>query len=352
MSKFFVALAVSLACFTAEARAQMSVHVIDVGQAESLLIELPHHAILVDAGVERTTTNRYEGQLKDYLDRFFARRTDLNATLYGVVISHPHIDHTVRLGTIFTDYRVQNFIEGGGSTGSGIEQINSARGALAAEGATHIRVRFDTANSQAVRAWAATVEQEDGARIRFLSGKRTCNDENNESLVMRVEFGQKSFLLTGDSEQDDLDRNKPGDEGCGGLLPFLLIRYRQTPELLRANVYKVGHHGARNGTYDGFARAVAPDYAVISAGDFHTQAPTEFHGFFFGHPNETALRVLERFVMRDRDSSISAFTMRGPGSLIRPRQITKGIFCTCWDSNVVFTVNQAGNDLKVTPNAP
>lgn len=352
MRRFFVTLAVSLVCFAAEARAQMSVHVIDVGQAEALLIELPRHAILVDAGAERTNDNRYEGRLKRYLDNFFARRTDLNRTLYGVVISHPHVDHTARLAAVFADYTVRHFIEGGGSTGSGISQVADARRALAAEGANHIKVKYNTVDSQAVRAWAAPVEQESGARVRFLSGRRYCNDENNESLVMRVEYGRKSFLLTGDSETDDQEFENPGDEGCGGLLPYLLYRYRQTPELLRANVYKLGHHGSRNGTYDDFARAVAADYAVISAGDFRTRRPTRFHGYFFGHPNETAIGVLERFVARDRDQPVSAFTMRGPERLIRPRQITKGIYCTCWDFNIIFTVNEAGDDLKVTPNAP
>lgn len=168
---------------------------------------------------------------------------------------------------------------------------------------------------------------------------------------MRVEYGQKSFLFTGDSEVDDRERGKPG-EGCGGLLGFLLARYRDRPELLDADVYKVGHHGSRNGTSRAFARAVSPDYAVISAGGFSVRSPTDFHAWFFGHPNEAAVRVLERQVRLNRSQPADVHTMRGQQQLIRPRRVTRAIYCTCWDSNVVFTVNEAGTTLNVTPNAP
>jgi beta-lactamase superfamily II metal-dependent hydrolase len=63
----------------------MLVHIIDVGQAESILLEFRGHALLIDAGSEDTGDNGDRDHLLTYLDAFFARRADLSNT-----ISHCH----------------------------------------------------------------------------------------------------------------------------------------------------------------------------------------------------------------------------------------------------------------------
>jgi hypothetical protein len=215
------------------------------------------------------------------------------------------------------------------------------------KGIGHIRVRHNSVDSLQLRAWARDIEERSGARVRFLSGRRGCNDENNDSLVMRIEFGQKSLLLTGDSEVDDLPFGQPNNVGCGGQLPFLLRRFSNNLSVLDADVYKVGHHGSRNGTFDDFLKAVTPEFAVISAGHFEDREPTGprggFHGFQFGHPNERTVRLLERFVTRSRTRPVNVFTMRGPGKVIRNRRVEKGIYCTCWATKAVVVALSADN---------
>jgi len=88
--------------------AQMKAHFINVGQAESILLEFRRHAVLIDAGGEDTGDTRDRDHLLDYLDRFFARRTDLRDTLHSVVVSHPHIDHTRHLMDVLENYTVRN----------------------------------------------------------------------------------------------------------------------------------------------------------------------------------------------------------------------------------------------------
>jgi beta-lactamase superfamily II metal-dependent hydrolase len=83
-------------------KGQKSAHFIDVGQAESILLEFKTAAILIDAGGEVTGNNRDRDHLIAYLNTFFARRTDLRDSagrgiLYSVIVSHPHIDHTRHL---------------------------------------------------------------------------------------------------------------------------------------------------------------------------------------------------------------------------------------------------------------
>ena len=328
----------------------MTMHVIDVGQAESILLELPHHAILVDAGGEHTNDNRYLGMLTGYLDRFFARRTDLGNKLYALVVSHPHIDHTRFLKNILNRYEVENFIEGGNLNGSGQADLVKARQIVQQKGIRRIRVKHNTVNSAQLRTWASAIESGSGARVRFLSGLRGCQDENNDSLVMRVEYGQKSVLLTGDSEVDDQEYGGGGGEGCGGLLPFLLHRYRNEPGALDADIYKVGHHGARNGTYADFIRAVTPEIAVISAGSYKTRSSNEFHSWYFGHPNETAVRLLEQGVSRSREQPVTVFTMKRPMKLIPDRRMEKAVYCTCWAANTRFIIGDGNTPINIEEN--
>src|SRR5689334_9713182 len=77
------------------AHAELRVHVIDVGQGASALVELDHAAILIDAGGEDTGSDRDAKSIRDTLTAFFARRADLHNTLEAVIISHPHVDHTM-----------------------------------------------------------------------------------------------------------------------------------------------------------------------------------------------------------------------------------------------------------------
>ncbi len=92
---------------------------------------------------------------------------------------------------------------------------------------------------------------------------------NNLSTVMRLTYGEVSFLLTGDVEQD-AERFLAATMGPA----------------LKSNVLKVGHHGSRSSTSSGFVRSVAPESAVISAGRENR----------YGHPSPEVIRRLEEEV--------------------------------------------------------
>jgi competence protein ComEC len=346
--------------FTITGRAEQGktrMHVINVGQAESILIEMPNHALLIDAGGEETERDQtsgsfYREELKKYLDAFFTQNPHLQRTFYALIISHPHKDHTKYLRFILDNYKIKNFIEGGqpgSSHYSGMDDIRDARQFANANGIQRITVTYNTINSQKIKSWASELEQGSGVRIRFLGGRRGCNDANNDSLVMRLEYGQKSILLTGDSEVDDRDFNNPSNRGCGGQLPYLLYRYRHDLSVLDADVYKVGHHASTNGSYDKFLEVVTPQYAVISAGDFRDQSPDEWHGYYFGHPNETTVKLLERFVTGNRPAPVNVFTMNYPKSVFENRRVEKGIYCTCWGTKaLVVTLSEDSTPIQIT----
>jgi competence protein ComEC len=92
----------------------------------------------------------------------------------------------------------------------------------------------------------------------------TASDENNNSIVLRIDYGPTSLLLTGDAESEaEADMIKAG-------LP------------LQANVLKVGHHGSNGSTSAPFLAAVTPSEAVIQVGADNS----------FDHPAREVLKRL------------------------------------------------------------
>ena len=102
------------------------------------------------------------------------------------------------------------------------------------------------------------------AIITFLSNVHPDWDLNNQSIVIRMDYGSTSFLFTGDAaweeEQDLLEMN------------------------IKADVLKVGHHGAATSTSQEFLDAVHPTFAVISVGADNK----------YGHPAQETLGKLQR----------------------------------------------------------
>jgi len=337
-------------------------HVINIGQGESILLEFKDRAVLVDTGSEDTEDeDRYAEFLTKYLDTFFQRRSDLHRTLYGVVISHPHIDHSRNLLMVLQNYNVPTYIEGG-SRGKGNAMKGILRDAKAfmrpANGKQRIVLTNRKLKDPKLLAWTKGIEDGSQAEVRFLSGRRYCSNENNDSLVMRIQFGQKSFLLVGDWETEDEPPNN-----CGGLIRYITKRYKNTGEI-DVDVYKAGHHGSYNGTNNEILGLMTPDYAVISAGKFEDQGPGQFHAFQFAHPRghtgdieRDALLKIIAATNKTRPSAQVYYLdkvkkkINGVMKTVTERTnftLTKAVYCTCWDDHIIFTVNSAGNDISVT----
>jgi beta-lactamase superfamily II metal-dependent hydrolase len=94
----------------------MKAHFIDVGQGASTLLEFPCGAILIDTGGQDDDSSEH---LKEYLREFFTRRPDLNNTLSSLIISHPHIDHTRGIKSVYEACRVARYIDDSLVQGSG-----------------------------------------------------------------------------------------------------------------------------------------------------------------------------------------------------------------------------------------
>jgi competence protein ComEC len=310
------------------------VHFINVGQAEAILLEFQHDAMLIDAGGEGTVDDRDKRRLMGYLKEFFKRRTDLTENgkgkIHTIIISHPHLDHTMLLLDVMREYRVANFIDGGNDAGSGIVQLWAARYYAQTHSINYDTVKDPVPATGLINAALQSVHNNNpDVTLKFLAGSRNCKNANNDSLILWAQINGVKFLFTGDDEA------LVEENDCEPEIPFILNRFKNTT-MLDVDVYKVGHHGSFNGTSLDLLRAMTPKISVISAGWFAQQEPGDFHAWQFGHPREASVQMIAANTTNTREP-ISITTMDGP-TKPRTRLMKSAVYCTCWDSDVVVEV--------------
>jgi competence protein ComEC len=324
-----------------QCNAKNQVHFINVGQAEAILLEFERDAILLDAGGECTCDDRDRTRLLTYLDAFFARRSDLTdgtrGRIHSIIISHPHIDHTMLLVDVMRKYRVLNLVDGGNESGSGIVQLWAARYYAQTHGINYFAVKDEgiTANGLINVALKSVNSGNPDVMLKFLAGSRGCSNANNDSLILWAQINGVKFLFTGDDEAEV----KPND--CEPEIPFILKRFKNT-NMLDVDVYKVGHHGSANGTSLDFMKVLTPKVSVISAGQFDQKGPGDFHAWQFGHPREASVKTIESFTTNTRQPALKV-TMDAVRTPHKNRLIKKAVYCTCWDDNIVVEVLQNGS---------
>jgi competence protein ComEC len=234
---------------------ELELTAIDVGQGDSLLVLFPDgKRMLVDGGgipafgrSARSQMDIGEDVVAPYLwDRGFR-------TLDVVALSHAHEDHSGGLGALIADFRPREVWTGVTPDGPEWRAVHDK---AAAVGARIVPLR-------APRQFAFG-----GASIEVLapSANYLPADEpkNNDSLVMRVTFGQRSLFLSGDVE-------RPIEQEMA-----------YTNELRPTDVLKVAHHGSRTSSTEEFLSAVQPAFAVISAGFENS----------YGHPHPAVVARL------------------------------------------------------------
>lgn len=230
--------------------ARLEVTAIDVGQGDSLLVVSPEgKTMLVDAGgpvgglvsAAEATSHFDVGDevVSTYLWSRRIRQLDV------VALSHAHSDHMGGMAAVLRNFRPRELWLG---TDANSEAFRSLLAEAAELGIALKHWRADDAV-----AWG-------GADVKVLSPgfeyENAGPPKNDDSLVLRVEYGKASVLLEGDAE--------------AGSEAQMVAAGRVTPVTL----LKVGHHGSRTSTTPEFFAAARPKEAVVSVGKGNT----------FGHP--------------------------------------------------------------------
>ncbi len=221
----------------------IEIHVIDVGQGDSILIRTAGGDMLIDAGPASG-----EDELKEYL-------TEMQVDdLEYAVFTHPDADHIGCADMVLTDYTVSNVIMPEHEKDTKTYQRMMA--ALDASGATLISPEPNTTFTLGSMTVTILAPIEDKYK-----------STNDYSVVMRLDFGETSFMMTGDAEEISEED--------------ILAKF--DVDMLDCDVLKVGHHGSDTSTSQRFLDAVSPEIALISCGEGNT----------YGHPYAVTLQKLE-----------------------------------------------------------
>lgn len=225
---------------------QLQVHFLNIGQGDAILIESPtHKRVLIDAGPNRSVL----GELGRILP-FGDRRIDV------LMATHPDKDHIGGVPEVLRRYKVGIFLE------PGVESENSIDDLIEVE-----LEKRKIPNLLAKRGMILDIGGGVTLTVLFPSTDVTLWETNDASIVARLEYGEDTFLFTGDA----------------GLKTENILS-SLGKEILDVDVLKVGHHGSRTSTSLSFLDSVTPEYAVISAGRDNS----------YGHPHKEVLSNLEK----------------------------------------------------------
>ncbi len=236
-------------------RGLLRITVLDVGQGDAILVDLPDgRAVLVDGGgMVGSPVDLGARVIQPVLRARRRRRLD------AMVLSHPHPDHFGGLASTLPRVEVGELWDSGQGEDLGAGPTYAAL--LATARARRIPIRRP-------RDLCGAPRRVGGVILEVLApcpGVDPDASANDSSLVLRISYGARTALLVGDAEHDE-ER-------------ALLLDHRAS---LRADLLKVGHHGSRTSSSPAFLAAVRPSLAAISAGVRNR----------FGHPHPLTLATL------------------------------------------------------------
>ncbi|MFO0892179.1 MAG: ComEC/Rec2 family competence protein [Isosphaeraceae bacterium] len=220
----------------------VAVDFLDIGQGDSVLISSPEgKTALIDAGPTRDAA----AQLL---------RSKGVTSLDIVIVSHHHSDHYGGMNQVIREFKPKYFMATGSShtTKSYLKLLETVK----AEGIVAVQPTGKPRKIELGSVVLTILPQPP------LSGQ----EENNNSIGVRLQYGKFSVLMTGDSETDE---RRWWLSKC--------------PELLRdCTVLKLAHHGSHNGTDQRWLDIVQPEIAVASLGQ----------GNSYGHPHSETISLL------------------------------------------------------------
>ena len=217
---------------------KLQIWFLDVGQADSILIQNGDANMLIDAG------NNEDG--KKLVSYFQSLGIE---TFQYVIGTHAHEDHIGGMDDIIDNFNIGTFYMPDAITTTAT--FESVLDSLEAK-----NIAFQTPSIDSIFKLG-------NAMIDVLYVGTDDSDLNNTSIVLKLTYGNTSILFMGDAEKE----------------VETIIEKKD----ISADVLKVGHHGSNTSSSKTFLEKVNPNYAIISVGT----------GNSYGHPSNTTIQNLE-----------------------------------------------------------
>ncbi|OCA99847.1 ComEC/Rec2 family competence protein [Clostridium beijerinckii] len=237
---------------------KMFVHYIDVGQGDCILVQVNNKNLLIDSGPKSDRR-----KLFNYLSGLNLNKLDY------VIATHPHEDHIGNMDDIIKTYSIGTFyspkVE---STTKSFEDMVDAL----KDKNLKVHVLKNNSNS---------IDLGENTKVNVFSPNKDFYDNlNNYSPVIKIQYGNTSFLFTGDAEKE------------------VEKEILNNNEDISADVLKVGHHGSSTSTSKDFLKKVNPSIAVISVGKDN----------IYNHPDAITTKLLDESNIKtyrtDKDGTI------------------------------------------------
>lgn len=230
----------------------LKLSILDVGQGDATLINLSNQKIvLIDGGPDNLVLRSLGKELP-----FYKKKID------AIIISHFHHDHISGLVEIFRRYKVEFLIYG-----ANLKQFypNTLLFTEAKKQGTKIIVLEKKLN----------ITLEPGCNLEITHPYEFVLDNDNDSLVVKLECHDFSFLGSGDNE---------------GAMELAMLEKSAD---ISAQIFKASHHGSKTSNSKDFLRRIGPQLIVISAGLNNT----------FNHPSKEVIKIISELGIKYKETS-------------------------------------------------
>ena len=255
--------------------AELSVHFIDVGQGEAILLDVGHFEVLIDGGGKSS-------RVADYIDDY------VEGELEAIIATNPNDDHIWGLVEVLAAFKVKAiFLNGDTSTSKTYSQFISAvndKGSwwpLSSFGSEDTIV-YGVGKGDTIKAGGDVTVNIDGVDCPEFFNLLGCAIDHpivlhvlhpcdlsgtteNNSIVLHLTYGEVDFLLMGDVEQEAEDSMLGA-----GIVPDV-------------EILKVGQHGSRTASSQDFLSAAQPKVAIYMTGLYNP----------YGYPHDETISALE-----------------------------------------------------------